>query len=162
MTMHTFTATINAPATRVWDVMLADASYREWTAAFNPGSYYTGSWNGGDTIRFLGPNDDGTVGGLLGLVTESRRGEYVSVRYLGLVERSEDDTTSEHAQAWAGATETYRFAERDGVTTLTVELNTETLPQTPELTHVMAMMADVWPPALATLTALVEATPPAS
>ena len=36
-------------------------SGREWTGAFHEGSTYEGDWNEGDEIRFLGPNDDGTV-----------------------------------------------------------------------------------------------------
>ena len=41
--------------------MLADDTYREWTSAFHPGSYYKGDWSEGSKILFLGPGDDGEV-----------------------------------------------------------------------------------------------------
>lgn len=31
-----FTITINAPKEKVWDTMLQDTTFREWTAPFNP------------------------------------------------------------------------------------------------------------------------------
>src|SRR5688572_4275671 len=61
-----FSTTINAPRDVVWDTMLKDATYREWTSAFNPhGSWYEGSWEEGSTIRFLGPDENGQVGGMV-------------------------------------------------------------------------------------------------
>lgn len=42
-TLH-YHITIRAPKARVYQLMLADASYREWTSEFAPGSYYKGSW----------------------------------------------------------------------------------------------------------------------
>jgi len=34
-----FSIVINAPKEKVWHAMLDDKQYREWTGAFNPGSY---------------------------------------------------------------------------------------------------------------------------
>ena len=59
-----FSVDVDAPAQQVWNVMLDKESYREWTRSFNEGSTYEGGWNEGDEIRFVGPNDDGTVSGL--------------------------------------------------------------------------------------------------
>jgi uncharacterized protein YndB with AHSA1/START domain len=60
-TLH-FSIIINATKEKVWHAMLDDATYRQWTSVFNPsGSYYEGGLNTGDSIRFLGPNEDGTV-----------------------------------------------------------------------------------------------------
>lgn len=43
---------IKAPREKVWDIMLSNATYREWTSAFNPGSYFSGSWEQGSQILF--------------------------------------------------------------------------------------------------------------
>jgi len=52
-----FTQHINAPREKVWDIMLSDTTYREWTKPFNAGSFYEGSWDEGSDIKFLGVND---------------------------------------------------------------------------------------------------------
>ena len=40
--MH-FSTTVNAPRKKVWDTMLEDSTYRDWTTAFNQkGSWYEG------------------------------------------------------------------------------------------------------------------------
>jgi uncharacterized protein YndB with AHSA1/START domain len=41
-----FATTINAPKEKVWDTMLQDATFRQWTALFNPNgsSWYEGDW----------------------------------------------------------------------------------------------------------------------
>ena len=61
--------TIRAPREAVWDAMLGPETYRAWTAPFCEGSYYEGSWNTGDRIRFLGP---GGAGGMTSVIAESR------------------------------------------------------------------------------------------
>jgi uncharacterized protein YndB with AHSA1/START domain len=145
----TFTTDIDAPAHAVWSTMLDDETYREWTGAFHEGSYYVGGWNTGDRIRFVGPSDDGTAdGGMFGVIEESRRDEYVSIRYEGEVVDGVDDTESEMSKAIAGSHEIYTFSESGGVTTLTVEL--DTLPEYRDV------MADMWPPALEALKKLAE------
>ena len=42
---------IHVPKRRVWDVMLADETYRQWTSVFQEGSYYEGRWEKGSEIR---------------------------------------------------------------------------------------------------------------
>ena len=56
----TFEVTINAPRTHVWDTMLGPETYKAWTSAFSEVSHYTGSWDQGAQIRFLGPAGDGS------------------------------------------------------------------------------------------------------
>ena len=49
-----FSIVINAPKEKVWHTMLDDTTYREWTAAFNPGSHYKGIGIKGQRYSFLG------------------------------------------------------------------------------------------------------------
>ena len=137
--------TIRAPREAVWDAMLGPETYRAWTAPFCEGSYYEGSWNTGDRIRFLGP---GGAGGMTSVIAESRRPEFVSIKHLGIVKAGVEDTTSPAATAWAPAFENYTFVDEFGATALTVEV------ETPE--DFEAFMNEAWPKALAKLKEICE------
>ena len=50
----TYSININAPAEIVFEMMLGEATYKQWTAAFNPTSDFEGGWNKGDKIYFIG------------------------------------------------------------------------------------------------------------
>ncbi len=54
-----FEITINATAEKVYSTMLADATYRQWTAEFNPSSYYEGKWETGAKMLFAGISKEG-------------------------------------------------------------------------------------------------------
>lgn len=115
---------INAPRARVWDVMLADDTYREWTSAFTPGSYYKGDWSEGSKILFLGPNPDGSgEGGMVSRIRENCRHEFISVEHLGIVHDGVEDTESPAAKKWAPAYENYTFTDSNGGTELMVEMD---------------------------------------
>ena len=124
----------------------------EWTSAFNEkGSYYEGEWNPGNEIRFLGPDNEGAVGGMIATVEESRPYEFISLRYLGQIVRGVDDRTSDEAKKFIGAHENYSFTEAQGVTTVKVELDSED--------EWAAMLNESWPVALTKLKDLAEARP---
>ena len=76
-TLH-FSTTIRAPREKVWETMLGDQSYRQWTSVFAPGSYYEGDWNRGSKILFLAPGEGGKVGGMVSRIAESRPPEHIS------------------------------------------------------------------------------------
>lgn len=117
---------INAPRERVWDVMLADETYRAWTSAFHPGSYYKGDWSEGSKILFLGPSEGSGEGGMVSRIRENRRHELLSIEHLGIVQNGVEDTESPAAKAWAPAYENYTFADRNGGTELTIEMDIQT------------------------------------
>ena len=142
-----FTVQINAPVHTVWTTMLDDATYREWTSAFNVGSYYEGSWDLGSDIRFLGPEEDGSVSGMLGKVIENRPDERVTVEYSGDILHGVERSGAE-AQFF-GAHESYSFSESGGVTTVEVDVDTEE--------EYASMFSELWPAALAKLKELAEA-----
>jgi hypothetical protein len=121
-----FSILIDAPKQKVWHTMLDDRTYREWTRAFNPGSYYKGDWNEGSKILFLGPDPEtGEEGGMVSRIAESKRYESVSIEHLGIVRDGKEDTTSEIARKWTPAFENYTFKERDGRTEVLVDLDVE-------------------------------------
>lgn len=113
-----FSIDVNASAQHVWNLMLDLDTYQQWTGAFHEGSTYEGSWNKGDEIRFLGPNEDGTSSGLLGIIVENRAHEFVSIRYLGDIEHNVENRDG----PGVGLHESYSFSQTEGVTTLVVEI----------------------------------------
>ena len=139
-----YSITIQAPREAVWAAMLGPDTYRAWTAPFCEGSYYEGSWNTGDRIRFLGPSGDG----MSSVIAECRPPEFLSIRHLGMIKDGVEDTTSEAAAAWAHAFENYAFAQVGDTTEVTVEVE-----MTPDLE---AFMDEAWPKALAKLRSICE------
>ena len=142
-----FTVQIDAPAHAVWTTMLDDETYREWASAFNEGSHYEGSWDLGSEIRFLGPEEDGTISGMIGTVIENRPHELVTVEYSGDIMQGVERTGEE--ALFFGAQESYSFDESGGVTTVEVEVDTEE--------EYASMFDELWPAALARLKELAEA-----
>lgn len=117
---------INAPVEKVWNTMLDDATYREWTKPFNAGSYYEGDWNEGSIIKFLGVDDNGEaqMGGMYSRIAENRPHQFVSIEHIGLIDMEGNiDTTSEEVKKWTPAFENYTFTEKDGGTEVTAELD---------------------------------------
>ena len=145
--MHTlhFTETINAPREKVWDALIDAASFKAWTAPFAEGSYFEGSWNQGDRIRFLAP--DG--GGMSSVIAESRPHEFISIKHLGEVKNGVDDFDSDSVRRWAPAFENYTLKDVGGATVIDVDIDV-----TPDFEQ---FMKDTWPIALDKLKSLSEA-----
>jgi hypothetical protein len=144
-----FSTMIDAPKEKVWHTMLDDASYRDWTSAFHPGSYYRGDWNLGSKILFLGPDpENGSEGGMVSRIADNRLYEFVSIEHLGIVQDGVEDTTSEYAREWAPAYENYTFLERDGATEVQVDLDV--------VEEHAPMFEEMWPCALSRLKELGE------
>lgn len=144
-----YSVQIKAPVHDVWTTMLDDATYREWTSVFNSDSYFEGAWDKGSEIRFLGPDGDGSLAGMIATVEENTPNQLISLRYTGQIINGEDDTTSEAAKAFMGTHEKYAFSESGGVTTVDVEMDSED--------DFVAMFDDAWPAALAKLKDITEA-----
>jgi len=145
MTTQRYATSIEAAPKTVWDTMLGDPTYRQWTAEFTEGSYFEGSWEQGERIRFLAPNGEGMVA----VIAENRPYEFISIRHLGVIKDGVEDTDSDEVRAWAPAYENYTLSP-DGVSTR-LEVTIEVTPDAEEF------MARLWPRALSRLKALCEA-----
>lgn len=144
-----FSTIVNAPKEKVWHAMLDDKPYREWTAAFNPGSYYKGDWSKGAKILFLGPDPStGGEGGMVSRIAENKPYEYISIEHLGIIQNGVEDTTSEAAKKWAPAYENYTFKEKDGATEVLVDMDIEA--------EEAEMFNKLWPEALRKLKEIAE------
>jgi len=109
---------VHAPREKVWEVMLQDRYTRIWYAAFHEGTYADTTWEKGTRAAFM----DSTGSGIVGEITEHLPNEELTITYTGVLTKGREDRESKEAQEWIGSTETYRVAESDGVSTLTVEL----------------------------------------
>lgn len=139
-----FSVRIHAPVARVWQLMFDPESYRDWTSAFMEGSYFEGSWEQGQRLRFLAPNGEG----MLAEVAENRRHAFLSLRHIGFIADGKEDTDSEQVRALLPAHENYTFRAMPEGTELVID-------QDVGQDHA-AMMSEMWPKALARLKALSE------
>lgn len=136
---------ISAPAKKVWETMLQEESYKQWTGKSWPGSSYQGNWAKGEQIKFAGPDGSGTLAELV----EVKPYENVLARHIAILgPGGEEDRASDVAKGWIGTTEEYRFAERAGKTMLTVVIETS-----PEWSQ---MFDEGWPGALEELKKIAE------
>lgn len=140
-----YSVEISAPRERVYDLMLADETYRDWTSAFAPGSHYVGGWETGDEILFLG---EGGAEGMASRIAESRRPECVRIEHVGVVQDGVVDTTSEAARKWSPSIEEYVFHETPEGTRLEVAMDSDE--------EYVGFFEDRWPKALARLKEIVE------
>lgn len=122
-----FHTDIKASAEKVYDAMLGlkdIKTYEHWTAAFNPTSTYEGTWDKGSKILFVGVDEKGKRGGMVSEILENKPSEFVSIRHYGFVDGDQEITTGEQVEKWAGGLENYTFNENNGVTKVSVEIDT--------------------------------------
>ncbi len=122
-----FNVNINAPANKVFNVMLGinhKSTYEEWTALFNPTSTYEGSWNKGSKILFVGTDETGEKGGMVSEIFDNIPNQFISIRHYGLVKGNIEITEGPEVEKWANGFENYTFAENNETTTVTVDLDT--------------------------------------
>lgn len=122
-----FSINIKAPAAKVYNMMLGIdniTTYEQWTALFNPSSTYEGNWNKGSKILFVGVGEDGKKGGMVSEIAENIPNQFVSIRHYGLVHGDIEITEGPDVEKWAGGLENYTFEENNGITKVTVDLET--------------------------------------
>ena len=122
-----FNLTIHAPANKVYDAMLGinkKSTYEQWTALFNPTSTYEGSWNKGSKMLFIGTDEKGEKGGMVSEIVDNTPNRFISIRHYGLVQANVEITEGAEVEKWANGFENYTFEENNGITTVTVDLDT--------------------------------------
>ena len=143
-----FETTINAPALKVYKVMLADATYRQWASIFNPSSFYEGKWQAGEKMLFIGINNEGKREGMVSRITVATPGKQVSIEHLGMLQNEIEVTSGPAVQGWAGAMEEYFFTETNGQTLLQVQMDSNE--------DFKAYFESTWPNALIKLKEICE------
>lgn len=143
-----FDITINAPVEQVYEQMLDDKGYREWTAEFNPGSFYKGKWQTGEKMLFIGVDDEGNEGGMVSSIKACVPNKLVSIEHYGIVNHGKEITSGSEVEGWAGSLEEYRFEEKNGATLLKIALDTNK--------EFKSYFEETWPKALNKLKSICE------
>jgi hypothetical protein len=76
-------------------------------------------WNVGGRTVFL----DGQGNGMLSTIKTMSAPHEISFEHYGEIVKGVEDTTSERVKSYAGALETYRLKEENGVTKLNVDVD---------------------------------------
>jgi uncharacterized protein YndB with AHSA1/START domain len=108
---------INAPREIVWDVLLQDKTYRQWTEVFHPGSYAETDWQQGSKVLFKTPAGDGMVSKIL----VNKPNEVMSIEHLGILKDNKEYFDTEETKSWQGLKETYRLKTAGEQTELIIE-----------------------------------------
>lgn len=144
-----FSIFINVPVEKVWNTMLENETYRQWTEPFSPGSYFKGSWGKGEKMLFLGPDPETKEeGGMVAYIKENKPHEFISIEHVGMIKNGVEDLTSDEVKKWTPAYENYSFVEKDGGTEVSVDVDTNEEYKT--------MFEGIWPKALQRLKELAE------
>jgi uncharacterized protein YndB with AHSA1/START domain len=139
-----YNITIHAPKEKVWQVLLDEPTYRQWTSAFHEGSYAVTDWKEGSTARFLTPEGEG----MFSRIVTHRPNEFLSIEHLGTIKDGQEIPESEESKEWKGAHENYKVQEAGGVTTLTIEMDVTE--------QYRSYFDEVWPKALAKVKEIAE------
>ncbi|QLZ70550.1 hypothetical protein FOLKNPGA_03364 [Legionella sp. PC1000] len=115
-TLH-FSININASKEKVWNILWGDKTFTDWTHVFAEGSYAVSDWREGSRIQFIDPKSNN---GMSSVIEKKIPNEFMSFKHLAEIINGEEQSPKE----WSGALEDYTLKEKDGVTTLTVRLDT--------------------------------------
>ncbi len=115
MEILNFEIEINASPEKVWSVLWADISFRQWTSAFTKGSFYEGTLEEGSIVKFLDPDNNG----MYSRVEKNIPNEEMKFLHLGEIYDG-----VETAQEWGEATETYILEENEEGVLLKIIINT--------------------------------------
>lgn len=139
---------IHASAEKVFNTMLGENTYNDWTAVFNPSSRFEGSWEKGSKIRFIGVNQEGKTEGMLSRIRENIPNRYVSIEHYGMISDGREIESGPEIQSWAGSMENYFFEEENNITKLTIEVDSNA--------EFKAYFSETWPQALQKLKEMCE------
>jgi len=111
-----FNIRIDAPAEKIWDVLLTKETYETWAAAFMEGSTFETDWKKGSKALFV----DSKGSGMVSEIDAHIPNEYLSIHHKGVVRDGVEDIASKEATQYAGY-ENYTLRSVDGKTEWLVE-----------------------------------------
>jgi uncharacterized protein YndB with AHSA1/START domain len=108
-----FSIEINASKEKVWTTLWEDKTFRDWAGIIDPGTHMVGELKEDNEIQYISGNGYGVTS----LVEKLTPGEFLLLRHST---DTQEDGKREREKQWTGGEESYRLAEKDGSTTLTV------------------------------------------
>lgn len=109
-----FSTEIHAPKEKVWETLWQDETFRQWASIIDPGTYMVGELKEGSEVQFISAENGY---GVTSLVEKVVANDFLLLRHHA---DTQDSGERERADEWSGGTESYRLAEKDDTTTLTV------------------------------------------
>lgn len=148
MKLLQFEQHIHTPVEKVYQTMLEQESYKQWTSAFNAGSFYKGNWEKGSKILFVGINNEGKEEGMVSFIKEHIPNREVWIEHAGFIRDEKELMEGPDVEPWAGCLESYFFipAGEQTIVKVTMESNME----------YASYFESAWPKALEILKALCE------
>jgi len=112
-----FSIAIKASKEKVWNTLWGDKTFRDWASIVDEGTYMVGDIKQGAEVQFI----SGASGyGVTSLIEKLTPNELVSFRHMA---DTQESGKREREKEWTGGIERYSLTERDGSTTVTVELD---------------------------------------
>ena len=142
-----YTIEINASRSKVWEVLWNDQTYREWTAAFFPGSRAITDWKKGSKVYFVDNEDRG----MYSMIEENIPNEYMSIKHLGVIKDGVEKEANPQENEWGEGSENYTLTEENGKTKLVVSMESATIPE-----EFITYFDETWPVALGKLKRIAE------
>jgi len=140
MKKRTFQIDINATAKKVYQAIIEEESAKEWISVFSPNSYFSGSWDEGEKITFLTPNEEGNIHGMICTIAKNIPNKEIFIQPCGIFEEEQEILAGEKVKDLDKTYEKYRFVEQDGITTLHIEAVF--------FDHLESFFNETWPTAL--------------
>lgn len=112
-----FSIEINASKNRVWKTLWEDTTFRDWANIIDEGTYMKGVMKEGNEIQYISSVNGY---GVTSLIEKLKPNEFVLLRH------SADTKESGHQKRekeWTGGKESYSLTEKNGVTTLIVNID---------------------------------------
>ncbi len=119
MKKQEFKIRINASPEKVWENLIGETTYPQWTSAFAEGSSVETDWQKGSRAVF----HDGNGSGMISEIAENKPNEYLSIRHLGCINKGVEDFESEETRKWSGSLENYTLHPVDGETELIIDMD---------------------------------------
>lgn len=112
-----FSIKIKSSKEKVWNTLWEDKTLRDWASIIDPGTHMVGDMKEGAEVQFI---SEVSGYGVTSLIEKCIPNEFVLFRHM--VDTKENGKR-EREKEWTGGQESYSLTERDGTTTLTVELD---------------------------------------
>jgi len=115
---------INASTEKVYQTMLGEDTYKDWTAAFHPTSSYKGSWDKGSKIYFVAEEEGSQPGGMIAIIKENIPNKFVSIQHIGVFGGGKELYSGPEVDSWKDGLENYTFQGSQDGTMLIVQTDT--------------------------------------
>lgn len=112
-----FSTGIKASREEVWNTLWEEKTFRDWANIIDEGTYMVGEMKEGKEVQFI---SSVSGYGVTSLIEKLVPDEFVLFRQMT---DTMDNGEQKREKEWAGGRESYSLVEKDGVTTLSIELD---------------------------------------